>query len=221
MKLYIDSADCTQWAAAAGSPRVAGVTTNPSLVWQAGQPVEQSTYVHLIQMASKLGLPELMLQMPSPDAQEVDAYLSELLPTAERAQVKLTIKLPCLPEWQEAIEVTRSHAAPVLLTGLSNAVQLMWAVDMRANWVAPYVGRLEDAGRDVWSLVQACVEAQAHGTHLLAASIKTPDVLARLFAAGASAVTVRPDLLNAWVQDDMTQAAVAQFAADIQASRSL
>jgi transaldolase len=218
MKLFLDTADTAQWASVPGLPPIAGVTTNPSLVYQSGRPVNVTTYLALVQMAGAMRIKDLMVQMPRPDAGEVQTYLSELLPAAALAKVQLTIKLPCAPEWSDAIQTAQDHGVPVLLTGLSNAMQLMWAIDQGANWVAPYLGRLEDAGRDTWSLVYACIEAQRQGTQLLAASIRTPDVLARLMAAGSSAVTVRPELAKAWVRDSLTVQALEQFNLDILAS---
>jgi len=49
LKLYLDSAQVSTWALPAGCPPVVGVTTNPSLVFQAGLPVTLATYVHLLQ----------------------------------------------------------------------------------------------------------------------------------------------------------------------------
>ena len=218
MKLYVDSADVAQWTPVAGMPTIAGVTTNPSLVHQLGLPVHADTYVALIEAAGQRQVRELMLQMPRPEVGEIQATLTRLLPAAALAHVQLTIKLPCQPEWASAVRTVQDHGLPVLLTGLSNAMQLLWAVDMGAKWVAPYLGRLEDAGRDVWALVYACVNAQRQGTQLLAASVRSVDVMARLMGAGAAAATVRPSLLRAWVGDALTDAAVDQFNADIAAS---
>ena len=218
MKLYLDTADVSQWDAIAGMPGIVGVTTNPSLVYQSGRTVNAETYVELIQAAGQRRLRELMVQMPRPDVGEIHATLERLSPAAALAQVQLTIKLPCHPEWAGAVRAVQDHGLPVLLTGLSNAMQLLWAVDMGAKWVAPYLGRLEDAGRDVWALVYACVAAQRQGTELLAASIRSADVLARLMGAGAAAATVRPALARDWVSDGLTDAAIAQFQQDILAS---
>ncbi|HRH06906.1 MAG TPA: hypothetical protein PK702_13900, partial [Burkholderiaceae bacterium] len=52
------------------------------------------------------------------------------------------------------------------------------------------------------------------GPALLAASIKSPDVLTRLIASGAAAVTLPPASLMAWSSDALTDAAMAQFELD-------
>ncbi|MGS0754290.1 hypothetical protein ACVBEH_05900 [Roseateles sp. GG27B] len=66
MKLFIDSADVKSWTLPRGCPLVQGVTTNPSLIHQAGLPVTLATYLQLLQAAGEHALPELMLQPPAP-----------------------------------------------------------------------------------------------------------------------------------------------------------
>ncbi len=245
MKLYLDSAQVSAWALPAGCPPVVGVTTNPSLVFQAGLPVTLDTYLHLLQAAGEHGLAELMLQLPSNDPVQALQWLTPLREAADKAQVRLTIKLPCHPDWLPCIEVVQQAGQAVLLTGLSNPVQLLWAQSLGVAYVAPYVGRLAADGRDVWALMEACVAVQGRGPSegaglsaldglekgsssgsgpgpaLLAASIKSPDVLARLLACGAAAATLPPASLIAWSQDALTQTALAQFDRDVAASLRL
>lgn len=221
MKLYLDSAQVSAWALPVGCPPIVGVTTNPSLVFQAGLPVTLATYLHLLQAAGEHGLAELMLQLPSPDPVQALQWLGPLREAANQAQVRLTIKLPCHPDWLPCIEAVQQAGQAILLTGLSNPVQLLWAQSLGAAYVAPYVGRLAADGRDVWALMDACVAVQSQGPALLAASIKSPDVLARLLACGAAAATLPPASLVAWSRDALTQTALNQFDRDVASSLSL
>ena len=227
MKLYLDSAQVSAWTLPVGCPPVVGVTTNPSLVFQAGLPVTLATYLQLVQAAGEHGLAELMLQLPSSDPVQALEWLGPLQAAADIAQVRLTIKLPCHPEWLPCIEAVQKAGQAVLLTGLSNPVQLLWAQSLGVAYVAPYVGRLAADGRDVWALMDACVavqgqgKVQGQGPVLLAASIKSPDVLARLLACGAGAATLPPASLIAWSQDALTQTALEQFDRDVALSLNL
>lgn len=221
MKLYIDSAAHGDWKLPPGCPPVQGVTTNPTLVLRAGLPVSLPTYRRLVAQAGECGLPELMLQLPQPDVAQGMAWLDALQPDAERAAVHLTIKLPCHPDWEALMDAARARRLPVLLTGVANPVQLMWAAHKGAAYVAPYLGRLQAGGRDVWALVGACVAMQAQGTALLAASVKSADVLAQLIAAGAAAATVQPALIASMATDSITADAMRQFDADLLASQAL
>ena len=238
MDIYLDCADSSQWTLPAGCPPVVGVTTNPSLVFQAGLSVSLATYGRLVDAAGAHGMAQLMVQLPSADVPQARAWVGDLQGRAAKAGVQLTIKLPCQPAWLACIQAVQSMQQPILLTGLSNAVQLLWAQSLGADYVAPYVGRLAadtaNGGRDVWALMQACVVAQNSagsradlkanskaGPKLLAASIKSADVLSRLMGLGAAAVTLPPASLVAWSQDAITDAAVAQFERDIAASLKL
>lgn len=227
MDIYLDSADVSQWVLPDGCPPVVGVTTNPSLVFQAGLSVSLPTYLGLVDAAGAQGMSQLMLQLPSTDVAQAQAWVGALQARGAKAGVALTIKLPCLASWLPCIRAVQAMDQAVLLTGLSNPVQLLWAQSLGVDFVAPYVGRLAadtaQGGRDVWALMQACVVAQnTPGTKirpkLLAASIKSPDVLSRLMGLGAAAVTLPPASLIAWAQDPITDAAVAQFERDTAAS---
>lgn len=221
MNVFLDSAVASSWTLPAGCPSVQGVTTNPTLVLQAGLPVTLSTYTGLLRAVADAGLAELMLQLPRPDAAEALQWLEPLQRTAADVGVTLTIKLPCHPDWLACIEAVKSQGQAFLLTGLSNPVQLLWAKACGARYVAPYIGRLVADGRDVWPLMQACVALQDGGPDLLAASIKSPEVLTRLIACGAAAVTLPPASLIAWAGDALTDAAIAQFERDVDASLKL
>ena len=221
MKIYLDSAQVNAWRLPAGCPSVQGVTTNPTLVYQAGLPVTLATYTHLLKAAADHGMAVLMLQLPSPDPVQALQWVDSLRATAQAAQVKMTIKLLCHPDWLPCIRAVQEAGQAVLLTGLSNPVQLLWAQSLQVAYVAPYVGRLAADGRDVWALMDACVAVQARGPALLAASIKSPDVLARLMGCGAAAVTLPPASLVAWAGDALTETAMAQFEKDIDASLAL
>lgn len=218
MKIYLDTADTQQWQLPPGCPPVQGVTTNPTLVQQAGLPVSLATYRHLLNKAGALRLPELMLQLPRPDVAEAHEWLAELLPAAGQARVRLTIKLPCHPDWEPVIQEVHAWGLPLLLTGLSNPIQLLWARSQKAHFVAPYLGRLHADGRDIWALVRACVAMQRDGVQLLAASIKEAEVLSELIASGAYAATVRPAFAANLATDPLTDAAMAEFDREVEQS---
>lgn len=220
LKLYLDTANPAEWQASPGLPTLQGVTTNPSLIHKAGFPVNLATYLHLIQEAGRKRLPEIMLQLPRPDPEEAKDWLNALLPAAAEAKTRLIVKLPCRDDWSETLEAVQRYGVPLLLTGPSNPLQLLWARAQGAQYVAPYLGRIENSGRDALALARACVALQRDGTQLVAASIKTQELLTELLAMGAYAVTLNPDFVAGLARDPLTDAAIIQFDADTQASQS-
>ena len=220
MKLFVDSADHRDWQLPPGCPQIAGATTNPTLVHRAGLSVTLPAYQRLLGQASDKGLRALMLQLPRADLQEAHAWMDALQKQSVDVGIQLTIKLPCHADWAPLMEAVHARGLSLLITGVANPVQLLWSRQQGAHYVAPYLGRLQTAGRDVWALVGACVVMQAQGTDLLAASIASADVLTRLIAAGAAAATLKAELIASLATDPVTETAMAQFAQDVQASQS-
>lgn len=219
MRIYLDTADPRCWELPEGCPSLHGVTTNPTLIHRAGFPVTLETYRYLVQQAGVRRIPELMLQAPRPDPEEISAWLEELLPAAAISRTRLVIKVPCHPEWRAALHRLRQLDVPILLTGLSNPIQLLWARSVGADYVAPYLGRIEAKGRNPWPLVEACVRLQESGVKLVAASIRDTETLTRLLALGSYSVTLQPSFIEALVLDEVTLEAIDQFNDDIEKSQ--
>jgi transaldolase len=144
--------------------------------------------------------------------------LDELLPAAAINRTKLVIKVPCHPEWRSVINALRDADVPFLLTGLSNPVQLLWARTVGADFVAPYLGRIEAKGHSPWPLVEACIRMQDSGVKLVAASIKSVETLSRLIALGSYSVTLQPSFIEDLIHDEITNEAILQFERDTQES---
>jgi|GEM_PF-332727 len=215
MRIYLDTADTGLWALPEGCPSLHGVTTNPTLIHRAGLPVTLETYRYLVHQAGERRVPELMLQAPRPDPEEISAWLEELLPAAAISRTKLVIKVPCHPGWSPVIHRLRQLDVPILLTGLSNPIQLLWARSVGADYVAPYLGRIEAKGQNPWPLIEACVRLQDSGVKLVAASIRNTETLTRLLALGSYSATLQPSFVEAHVLDEVTLEAIDQFNEDI------
>lgn len=215
MRIYLDTADPRLWTLPEGCPPLQGVTTNPTLIHRAGFPVSLDTYRYLVHQAGVRQLPELMLQAPRPDPEEISAWLEELLPAAASSRTRLTIKVPCHPDWSPVIHRLRQLDVPILLTGLSNPIQLLWARSVGADFVAPYLGRIGAKGQNPWPLVEACVRLQESGVKLVAASIRDTETLTRLLALGSYSATLQPSFIEARILDAVTLEAIDQFNDDI------
>jgi transaldolase len=219
MQLYLDTARASEWVLPAGCAPIAGVTTNPTLIHAAGLPLSLATYESLIASVVAAQVPALMLQLPNANPTQALAWANTLANLSSELDLELTFKLPCHPEWQACHKALKRKDYTTLLTGVSNPMQLLWAQAQGADWVAPYLSRMEADGRNVQNFIEACCAVQYEdGPKLMAASVKTAEMFTALIASGAAAVTVKPAFAASMAIDAMTVAAIAQFDADTAAS---
>lgn len=209
-RLYLDSADTDHWAQAVAAGWTRRVTCNPLLIAAAGRAVTLPTAAALVASAIEIGLQELHLQAWPDDAGQWEpaaTALAELDP-------RVVVKLPAIDAALRAVPVLKGAGARVLVTAVANPLQGLWAAERGADFVAPYIGRLAEGGRDPWSLLDALLALQRQdGPRVLAASVRDLDTLTRLVGLGVGAVTLRHGLLAEAADDPATHEAVAQFEA--------
>ena len=87
-----------------------------------------------------------------------------------------------------------------------------------ANYVAPYLGRMEKAGIDPWDFLQKVAhffQTYRLKTKILGASLQTIENVMKCAEAGIYGVTVKNELFEKLIEDDLlTSQAVEQFADD-------
>lgn len=207
MALYIDAADRRLIAELWRSGVFAGVTTNPTILDRAG--LGQADVPDLYAWLTDLGVGTVYLQV-------VGRTRDEMLRCAEdlRSLGAVTVKIPATPEGLSAARALVHDGAQVLLTAVYHPVQALMARDLGVQGVAPYVGRMTDAGRNGVASVAAMQQAiGTEPTRILAASLRSPDDIGRLAAAGVPDFTLGGPLAQAVLDDDLTRAAVEEFEA--------
>jgi transaldolase len=205
--LYIDSADRDLIAELWPAGVFAGVTTNPTILDRAG--LGQRDVPELYGWLAGIGVQAVYVQV-------LGRTRDEMLRSAEaiRALGAVTVKVPATADGFAAARVLVEEGAQVLLTAVYHPVQALMARDCGIQGVAPYVGRMTDAGRDGVGSVIAMQQAIGSApTRILAASLRSADDLARLAAAGVPDFTLGGPLARAVLDDDLTRAAVDEFEA--------
>ncbi len=207
MALYIDSADRNLIAEVWKSGVFAGVTTNPTILDRAG--LGQRDVPGLHAWLSDLGVRQVYLQVLGRTRDEMLGHADELLSIGP-----VTVKVPATADGYAAARVLVEQGVPVLLTAVYHPVQALMARDCGIQGIAPYVGRMTDAGRDgVASVITMQQAIGTEPTRILAASLRSADDIARLAAAGVPDFTVGGALARAVLDDDLTRSAVEEFEA--------
>jgi transaldolase len=203
--LYIDAADRRLIAELWGSGVFAGVTTNPTILDRAG--LGQRDVPDLYTWLTDLGVPTVYLQV-------VGRTRDEMLRSAEvlRKLGPVTVKVPATADGFAAAGVLVQEGAQVLLTAVYHPVQALMARDCGIQGIAPYVGRMTDAGRDGVASVLAMQQAiGTQPTRILAASLRGADDITRLAAGGVPDFTLGGPVARAVLDDELTRAAVDEF----------
>jgi len=214
LRLFLDSADPQAWQQWLPTGLFYGVTTNPSLLRRADQACSLSQLARLSQLALDHGIAELHLQAWGADAAELLHCARSL---AALAPGRIAVKLPVTRQGAAAARTLCDEGLPVTLTACYDAHQVLIAAALRAAYIAPYLGRISDQGRDGVAEViamQRSLDGLGSTVRLLVASLRQPQQLTHLSGAGLNTFTISPALAEALFDCDATAAASAQFERD-------
>jgi|AntDeeMinimDraft_4_1070355.scaffolds.fasta_scaffold00099_36 transaldolase len=208
MELYVDTADVEAVREYAAMGVVDGVTTNPSIVADDGRP-----YREVVGAVDR--------ELDGPVFAQVVAETADGMVEEARAYQEwgdeVVAKIPATRDGFEALHRLREAGVPAGITVVFSVEQAMLAAKNDATFVAPYVGRIEDAGDDgvgTVERIQAVFDAYGFSTDVLAASIRTTRQATECYAVGVDSITMGPDVLSAHVSTPETDESLAGFAED-------
>ncbi len=216
MHLYIDSADLNLLEEFLTSPVVYGVTTNPSILKRDG--VTRSGLPKFVGQVFEFGARVVQVQVWRQDAAGMVSDALEFLTYGKPGAI--VAKIPATTEGLKAAAKLAGDGIPVTLTAAYALEQALWATQLGVAYVAPYLGRLEDAGHDGLGLIAKMQDLIARNpnnkTRLLVASIRSRRAFLALLELGVGSITVPPSLLPKLFDHFETLAAEQSFLNDAQ-----
>lgn len=205
MAFYIDSADREVVQALWACGVFAGVTTNPSILARSG--LAQRDLPELHRWLVDLGVPTIFMQVLGTTREQMWTSAQGL-----RELGPVVVKVPSTPEGLRVAKDLLQDGCQVLITAVYHPVQAVLARDLGVQWVAPYVGRMGDAGRPGVPGVVAMQQAVGTvPTRIVAASLRSVDQVGELAAAGVPDFTLGAAIAREMVADPLTLAAVSEF----------
>ncbi|PKE28180.1 fructose-6-phosphate aldolase [Rahnella sp. AA] len=212
MELYLDTADISAVKRLSRILPLQGVTTNPSIVAKA----RTSLWEVLPALRDALGGEgKLFAQVLANQAEQM-VEEAELLHSRVPG---LVVKVPVTAEGLAAIKILRTRKIPTLGTAVYGAGQGLLSALAGAEYVAPYVNRLDAQGGDGIEMVtqlQKLLTLHAPHAKVLAASFKTPRQALDCLLAGCQSITIPVDVAEQFVSAPAVQAAVIKFEEDWQ-----
>jgi transaldolase len=209
-RFFLDTADTEEWEALMPTGIFHGVTTNPTLLQRAGEACTIGNIHRLAAEALTLG-DEFMCQ-----AWGDDLYACGMQLTAP-ARDRITVKVPVTGAGVEAASRLIQSGCRVCLTACYNHRQALLAASVGAEYLAPYLGRMSDAGKDGTSeclSMNEIVKGMGSSTRILVASIRDAQTLADLAAGGMDTFTFSPAVARELFVEALTDEAAAVFEAD-------
>ena len=208
MRLYLDTADRAAAEDLLVTGLFHGLTTNPTILHRAGLGVADIPEVH--RWATAAGAREVFFQAWGEDTATLVARGRQLRELGEDVVVKLVSSRA----GSAACSVLSAEGVPTLLTAVYDPGQAVVAAAAGATYIAPYLRRLNAAGRDGVGDVLAMHElltATGSPTKVLLASIPDVPAMVGLARHGVDCFTMAPAVAEAFFADELTAEAVTTF----------
>jgi transaldolase len=174
---------------------------------------EKCTIDNLRKLASKALLltDEFMCQAWGATSKELyDCGMA--LTQADRGRI--VVKVPVTATGVEAAALLIKANCRVCLTASYSHKQALVAASVGAEYIAPYLGRMNDAGKDGAEeciKMQSIIEGMQAETRVLVASIRDCQTMVDLAAEGMETFTISPALARELFVEPMTKEAAAAF----------
>ncbi|MGB3299112.1 MAG: transaldolase family protein [Phormidesmis sp.] len=210
LSLYLDTAEMTQWQTWLPTGLFYGVTCNPALLQQAGISCQVQTLAALAQQALKLGAQEVHLQAWGDSAAQLETVGRSLASIDSR----IVVKLPATQIGTTAAKALIHSGVPVTLTAIYTVHQVVIAAAIGASYAAPYLGRMNDLGRDGradLAKMQQVLNGVGSQTRLLTASIREIEDISVLAAQGVNTFTFSEAIAQSFFNVPATLEATAAF----------
>ncbi len=209
-RFFLDTADTAEWDALLKLGIFYGVTTNPTILKQCQQPCTIENIQHLARRALTQ-TEEFMCQSWGSTAQELyETGMALSQPDRDR----IVIKVPVTMMGVEAAHLLHQAGVRICLTACYDSKQALLAASAGAEYIAPYCGRMTDAGKkgeEECMRMLDIVDGLKGETRILAASLRNVESIARLAEAGLDTFTFSPLIARAMFDEPLTEKAAAEF----------
>lgn len=214
MLYFIDSANAQAVYEIAQLYPVSGVTTNPTICSRENRTDFARMMREIRSSAGKDAL--VFAQTMAADAQ---GMVEDALALQALVGEPFCVKVPATAQGIRAVQLLKKQGVSALVTAVFNAQQALLAARAGADWVAPYVNKVDDIlGDGAQEIAQIAKLYQYYGysTKILAASFRNLDQVNRCALSGAHAVTLPPAFFEKLLNHPMTELALQGFKSDWQ-----
>ncbi len=210
MKIFLDTADLDEIRRAAGAGLIDGITTNPSLVAKvAGDRDPKEMYLEICELVDG----PVSLEVIGVDRETMVSEGRKLAAIHDNA----VVKVPLTEAGLTACRELSAEDIPVNVTLCFSVSQALLAAKAGAEFVSPFVGRIDDISGEGMELIHQIREVYdnyGYETEILAASIRHPTHVVEAMMIGADCCTIPPKVLWQLSKHPLTDRGLEAFLSD-------
>jgi transaldolase len=208
MKFFIDTANVDEIRKGIEMGLVDGVTTNPSLLSKEKKDPDATVR-------------EILSLVEGPVSLEVIAKDSTGMCEEARRLNSLgsnvVVKIPMTEEGVKAVRVLSQESIKTNVTLIFQPLQALIAAKAGANYVSPFIGRLDDISARGMSIVEDIITIfsnYGYDTEIIVASIRSPLHVLQAATAGADISTIPFNVLRQLISHPLTDIGLEKFLKD-------
>ena len=212
MKFFIDTANLDQIREAQELGILDGVTTNPSLMAKEGITGRNNILKHYVDICN--------IVEGDVSAEVIATDLKGMIKEGEELadlHQQIVVKVPMIRDGVKALKYFADHGIKTNCTLVFSPGQALLAAKAGANYVSPFIGRIDDVSSDGLSLIaeiRQIYDNYAFQTEILAASIRHTMHIIECAKLGADVMTGPLSAIDGLLKHPLTDIGLEKFLAD-------
>ena len=209
MNFFVDTANLEEIREANDMGILDGVTTNPSLVKAEGNVDFHERVLEICEIVDG----DISAEVTATD---FDGMMEEAH-TLAQIHDNVVVKIPLIKEGIKALRALNDEGIRTNCTLCFSPTQALLAAKAGADYISPFIGRIDDISSDGMGLIEEIVQIYDNydfGTEILAASIRHPTHVKRAALAGADVATMPFETMTKLLGHPLTDRGLERFLDD-------
>jgi transaldolase len=210
MKIFIDTANIKEIREAIELGVIDGVTTNPTLISKENRPAED-----LLKEICSLVSGPVSAEAISLNAPEIIEEARKLAKIAKN----IVVKIPLIKEGLKAVKILSQEGIKSNVTLCFSPTQALLVAKVGAEYVSPFIGRLDDIsqrGMDLIREIKTIYANYGFKTQIIVASVRNPLHVVDAALVGADIATVPFSVITQLIKHPLTDIGIQRFLQDYQ-----
>ncbi|WP_138159187.1 fructose-6-phosphate aldolase [Peptoniphilus catoniae] len=214
MKFFIDTANIEEIKEINSWGILDGVTTNPSLIAK-----ENKVFEDVIKEISKIVDGPISSEVTAEDCPNMVKQAQKLVEISDN----IVVKIPMTIEGLKAVKILSQKNIKTNVTLIFSVNQAILAAKAGANYVSPFIGRLDDIGQNGIELIRDLSEifkSYKIETEIIAASVRHTEHVRQSLLCGCDIATIPYKVFKQMAMHPLTNIGIEKFLNDFKTVKS-